>query len=439
MHAIADPLDRARQIAAALPEGGLFHEKAWRVSPDPFEIDAGFADELDKLGHRLVRFQQACNILYYQSVRGKLPTWIAELLDRGKPPELIEAARDARFRNDLPQVIRPDVILTETGYTLAELDSVPGGIGLTAWLGEQYAVSGADILGGSDGMLRGFARIFDGGEIIVSEEAATYRPEMEWLAARLTALSADGAGWRVTDGSARTEFAANAYRFFELFDLPNVPCAAALIEQARAGNVRITPPVKPWMEEKLWFALFWLKPLESFWRRELSERVFLALRECIPYTWLVDPTPLPPHAVLPGLDAHSWADVQEFSQKQRDFVLKISGFSETAWGSRGVTIGSDVPQSEWRDAISEALEAWPTHPHILQAFHKGRVLEHTWWNPDTDALEVMKSRVRLCPYYFPDGSRVQCAGALATICPSDKKLLHGMRDAILVPTAVRVD
>ena len=34
-------------------------------------------------------------------------------------------------------------------------------------------------------MLEGFASILPGGDIVVSEEASTYRPEMEWLAARL--------------------------------------------------------------------------------------------------------------------------------------------------------------------------------------------------------------------------------------------------------------
>ena len=48
----------------------------------------------------------------------------------------------------------------------------------------------------------------------------------------------------------------------------------------------------------------------------------------------------------------------------------------------------------------------------------------------------MKGRVRLCPYYFVEGDRVKLRGALATIAPADKKFLHGMRDAILVPTKV---
>jgi hypothetical protein len=191
------------------------------------------------------------------------------------------------------------------------------------------------------------------------------------------------------------------------------------------------------MEEKLWFALFWLKPLETFWRRELSERVFLALRKVIPYSWLVDPTPLPVHGVLPRLDAHDWDDVAGFSQKQRDFVLKVSGFSDTAWGSRGVIVAADVPQTEWREALHSALSAYDTHPHIMQEFHKGRLVEQTWWDQEKDEIVTMKGRVRLCPYYFPNGDRVKCAGALATICPADKKLLHGMQDAILVPAAQR--
>jgi hypothetical protein len=33
--------------------------------------------------------------------------------------------------------------------------------------------------------------------------------------------------------------------------------------------------------------------------------------------------------------------------------------------------------------------------------------------------------------------RAQLSGALATIVPADKKILHGMKDAILVPTAVK--
>src|SRR5205807_374793 len=79
----------------------------------------------------------------------------------------------------------------------------------------------AAVIGRSDGMLRGFESIF--GEpkrvhIVVSEESATYRPEMEWLAERLP-----GSKFKV-QSSKFTDFAPGdaVYRFFELFDLANV-------------------------------------------------------------------------------------------------------------------------------------------------------------------------------------------------------------------------
>jgi len=37
---------------------------------------------------------------------------------------------------------------------------------------------------------------------------------------------------------------------------------------------------------------------------------------------------------------------------------------------------------------------------------------------------------------LPAGEPKLC-GVMATICPEDKKILHGMRDAILVPCTVR--
>ena len=83
-------------------------------------------------------------------------------------------------------MIRPDLVLTEEGYTIAEIDSVPGGIGLTAWLNQTYSAFDAEIIGGADGMLDGFQSVLPkGGDIVIAEESATYRPEMEWIVARL--------------------------------------------------------------------------------------------------------------------------------------------------------------------------------------------------------------------------------------------------------------
>jgi hypothetical protein len=435
-------------IRAALPKEGLFAEKDFLLSPDPFPIDPAFGKELEQLGHRLFVFQRACNELYQRSVKGKQPAWIAAYLDAGKPADLIEFSRQKQFRDDLPLVIRPDLIQTETGYTIAEIDSVPGGIGLTGWLNQTYAALGRDVIGGAEGMLEGFRSLLpDGGDIVISEESSTYRPEMNWVAAQLNARSSTpllqhsitppspDAPWRVVDAETYEPTPGrNVYRFFELFDLPNLPRISALMNAAKESAVRVTPPFKPYLEEKMWFALFWMRPLREFWRRELGEKYFLKLQEVIPYTWPLDPTPLPQHAVIPRLEINDWREAGKLSQKERDLLIKVSGFSPLGWGSRGVIVGSDVPQGEWERALEEALATFQTSPRIMQRFHKARLLDHPYWDNATGETKVMRGRVRLCPYFFVENAKVTLRGALATIVPADKKLLHGMRDAILAPT-----
>jgi hypothetical protein len=434
--------DRLDAIRSVFPKEGFFAEKDWLLSPEAFPIEKKFAVDLEQLGHRLFVFQRACNQLYQLSIKGKQPTWVARYLDAGKPKELIEFSKRKEIRDDLPRVIRPDLILTDTGYVIAEIDSVPGGIGLTGWLNQTYSTFDSQIIGGADGMLDGFRSVLpSGGDIVISQEAATYRPEMEWVAARLNQTR------NVNDqtSSSRVVAAENyepqngraVYRFFELFDLPNIPGIENTLRANAEGRITITPPIKPYLEEKMWFALFWMQPLREFWRRELGEKYFIKLQEVIPYSWLLDPTPLPQHAVIPRLEIHDWREAARFSQKDRDLLLKVSGFSPLGWGSRGIALGGDLPHAEWEKRIQHALETFESSPTIMQRFHKGRLFEHPYWDPDSNEVKTMKGRVRLCPYFFVEKDRVKLRGALATIAPADKKFLHGMSDAILVPSKIR--
>ena len=440
---IATVENKLDAIRDALPSEGLFADKDWLISPDAFPISEKFASELEQLGHRLFVFQRACNQLYQLSVRGKQPAWIAQYLDAGKPAELVELSRQKVFRDELPRVIRPDLILTENSYIIAEIDSVPGGIGLTGWLNRTYSALGQDVIGGEEGMLDGFQKVLpNGGDILVSEESATYRPEMEWLAAQLNLhrtsnLEHPTSKWRVVPAeNYEPQPGRDVYRFFELFDLPNIPKIGVLLRSAAEGRVRLTPPLKPFLEEKMWFALFWLKPLRQFWRRELGDKYFLKLRQVIPYTWLLDPMPLPQHAVIPRLEIHDWREAAKFSQKERDLLLKVSGFSPLGWGSRGVALGADLPHSEWEKRIDHALANFAIQPTILQQFHKGSLFEHPYYDGESGEVRPMKGRIRLCPYFFVEDDRVKLRGALTTIVPADKKLIHGMRDGIMVPTSM---
>ena len=484
--ATADLLHRCSSLRDTLVQAGLFASLAgtpsipspgsesvhtsWRIGLEPFPLSPDQLSFFNTLGPQLLRFYRSLNRLYAESARGAQPAWIASYLDQGKPEGLITYSRMKRFRDHLPAVIRPDIIPTSDGMVITELDSVPGGIGLTAAMSRAYADLSShpsalaphrlEIVGGRDGMIKGFAAMLreQRGQregviaIVISEEAKDYRPEMTWMAA---ALSAEGLATyciepreiRFTEeGLLLATESGNlpiglVYRFYELFDLPNIPKGELLQYAIKKGWVPVTPPYKPALEEKSAFALLHHPALTPYWQSELGQELFLHLTAIMPRTWILDPAPVPPSAVIPGLSiggraAMNWTDLAGATQKERHFVIKPSGFSELAWGSRGVSVGHDLPQSEWAAAIDSALEAFPQTPHVLQEFHKGRQYQLNYFDPVTGELRAMAGRARLSPYYFVTGESAELAGILATVCPADKKVIHGMKDAIMIPCAL---
>ena len=418
-----------------LPPEGLFRDASlpFHLSPTPFPLAPDLVRQLHRLGPILLKFQMACDRIYKRSRKGTVTPWIAQTLDAGKPSWLTDEQLHGQHKNALPRVIRPDLLLTDSGFSLTELDSVPGGIGTTTWLQSLYDHSiGA-------GMLPAFRSLQPAGlDIHISEESADYRPEMDYLSQALNQHYPDG---RWTCHSAETppaphptstETTRQIYRFCELFDWHNVPAISTLYRQQE-----VTPPLKPHLEEKLWLALLWTPGLGKLWKNRLRSSHLRRLYDIIPHGWGIDSTELPPQASLPYLNVHSWQEVANFSQKERNLVLKISGFNELAWGSRGVHIGHDMPSLEWQEALEHALDHSHQQPWMMQRFHSGKIIEHPYYDPDTGNVMTMKGRVRLCPYFFKDPhGYTQFAGCLATIVPADKKKIHGMRDGILVPCSI---
>ena len=463
---IRDQLSRAGlfpSLSEQTPMSGMVAATTtWRIAPTPFPLTKDQLHFFHQLGPQLLSFYRALNRLYADSVRGLQPAWIAGYLDQGKPEALLTYSRMKRFRDQLPAVIRPDIIPTQDGMVITELDSVPGGIGMTACLSALYAErenGHLSLVGGPEGMVRGFAAMLRSQlvqrtgcvAILVSEEAKDYRPEMTWLAGRLRAIGLDAycveprqirfteEGLRITSDE-MDQPVALIYRFYELFDLLNIPKSELVQYALKKDRVTVTPPYKPALEEKLAFALLHHPILRPFWEQALSNEVFLHLTTIMPRTWILDPAPIPPSATIPGLviggrAMMNWRDLATATQKERHLVIKPSGFSELAWGSRGVSVGHDMPQGEWAGAIDNALAAFPHTPYILQEFHKGRLYDLDYFDPVTGEMNRMSGRARLSPYYFVSGEKTELAGILATICPADKKVIHGMKDAVMVPCA----
>lgn len=461
---------RYEDALQAFSDQSLFENKTWRYSPVAFPLSSAQVSEVRLIGQACYDFYRAQETLYLRSVEGKnllrnrelKAPWVAEYLDRGKPEALIEHARSKALRGATPMVIRPDLLMTDSGFAMTEIDSVPGGIGLTAFLNRLYTPYHGDALIGAGGedMIEAFYRALCSRApsmtapyiaIVVSDEAATYRPEMEWIGSQLRQR-----GRRVhvfhpndvmplgdkicvgIDGDPQQVDV--IYRFWELFDLANVSIAEFLLKARREAQLSLTPPMRPFQEEKLSLALFHHHILEDYWKESLPKQSLRVLKKVIPQTWVMDPVELPPNAVLDapyiaGKPITTWSQLIDASKKERNLIIKISGFHESAWGARSVTLGSDSSRADWESAIQQAITMSDTSLHILQTYEKPKRLRHPVYSPDGASVYDMEGRMRLCPYYFVDEKAhvAELHGILATLCPADKKIIHGMKDAALLP------
>ena len=464
------PEDICLEIESSLAELNLFpketqNEKGvpnWRVSPEPYYLSSEEILFFEDLGSHLLKFYSVLNSLYADSVKGKIPSWFAQYLDAGKPENLVAYSRMKRIRGDLPGIIRPDIIVTEKGFSVTELDSVPGGFGLTTHLMNLYSGIGETVIGANDGGIPEafykMAESISGKKsclvaIIVSDEANDYWGEMSSLADQLSdqgfpvfalrpqevIFKEEGLFFKKNNDEVRIDV---LYRFFELFDLKNVPKAELIMYSCKKGRVKITPPFKPYLEEKLAFSLFKHPILTPLWKKELGSETFTVLSHLIPDTWTLDSREVPEYAVIPGLDicgkpVQNWKELIPLTQKERELVIKPSGFSPESWGSRGVVIGHDVSAEVWRKTLEDSLDSFPEESSVLQIFHKGRRVRTRYRASSTDSIVEMEARVRLTPYYFLIDGSVRLTGILATLCPHDKKKIHGMSEAVLIPCATK--
>jgi hypothetical protein len=126
---------------------------------------------------------------------------------------------------------------------------------------------------------------------------------------------------------------------------------------------KVLPPLVPTSPEAqapLWLALLRLRPLRSVWESVLRRDHFETLLQVFPDAWLLDPSPLPPGAVIPRLELSRWG---EFPARQNGNERYVIAASRTVDGAQ--ELNGSMPASQWAEAVEAALASSATEPRIL--------------------------------------------------------------------------
>ncbi len=195
--------------------------------------------------------------------------------------------------------------------------------------------------------------------IVVSRESQSYRAELDWVARAMTErgnatfacapeeiVFTEDALLRPAAGRPRRE-GRRALPQFELFDLLNVPKRELMLYAARHNRVKLTPPVKAHLEEKSVVRTAAQSGAgANAWRKNSATRRSSACARSFRNVG----TRSAPAAAASGRSrpeprasrCTDWMQLSTLGKSERDYVVKPSGFSELAWGSRGVNIANDL-------------------------------------------------------------------------------------------------
>jgi hypothetical protein len=393
-----------------LKDGPLFAKYKsvpWLISPAWFELNAEQILELKKLGCLLYRFLRACNNLYFTNEK------VAKLVEQGKPEKVIAVQR--AFLKEMPCLIRPDIVLTEDGFKVTEIELVVGGIGMGSKIKEAYlsVIPPPKPFKGSipGSFLKAVKSIAAKKKILlVPSFSSRYLPELKLFSKVCKRKGLDVEAMQ-PEKVRKNMRVAMIWRLFEAYEWDKIQLP---------DEVPIYPPLKQFLEEKIWMALLYCEDHRNYWKTSLGKD-FDLLKKYIPPTWIIRENYLP----MP------LSELMKLGRKKRQYVTKLSGYSEKAWGGRSFTYWGEPSNRRWRGFLSTVMQN--NQLYILQQFQRSKKYSFpALINEEIKQVDNLRSR--LCPFYFRIGKKVELGDIIVTLRKC--KNVHGATDSIRIPVAI---
>jgi hypothetical protein len=377
----------------------------FRTSPEPLTLSAEEGAEINRVGEAVAAFHEAVDELYQTDEK------VRELLDRGKPEIFLGSPERGNYL-----FVRPDIIMTDQGFTICELETSPFGLALADILNKSYRQAGFETMVG-DTILEEHVHTGtpNNGRIVYSAKTAAYNGQLSYLAEEV--FSGDDRQWS-SEHIETIDHSANdpMYRAFYTSEYEHDSAVQSVLERVDENQL-IIPSITPALEEKAVMGLLWDKRWETYFARQLGSTTVDFLRRVIPPTLIVGEEA----HFAPGLPAGiaDVAGLASLAKGQRTLVLKPSSSS---W-AEGLHFLHKNSRGKAVELLRDAVES--PKLHIIQEFRPGRKIPFTY--EEGYERRPMTAKVRLTPYFgTTDGKLI---AVKATACENTDRI-HGSSSSI---------
>jgi len=357
----------------------------FRISPRPLYLSKEQKIDIQNIGSDISCYFHIVDEMYVNNMGG-----VRNILDTGKP-QIFLADQLAHYL-----FARPDLIITEGGFSICEVETSPFGLALAEILNQAYQNKGFETMvdsGAISEQVRQNTPIE--GNIVYSKKTQAYSGQITFLADKV--FSGDGRHWESQDADNITlQNNSNIYRGFYLNEYLSDPAIKILLDRQITNNDNTIPSPTPYMEEKAILSLIYDKRFEEYLRIKLGVASFKHLKTVIPPTWIVGQEQF----FAPGMpnNISSSIELANLSKSKRAYVLKSSGFSENSSWKEGVHFLQRESTEKTLQLLHEA-ETDKTGLHIVQEFKKGLNIPLNYESEDEKSEMPMTARIRLTPYF----------------------------------------
>jgi len=376
----------------------------FRVSPRPLSLSKEQKLDIQNLGKDISSYFHAVDEMYINNMGG-----VRTILDTGKP-QIFLGNQPSHYL-----FARPDLIITESGFSICEIETSPFGLALAEILNSAYQNEGFETMVTNDSLIDQVRQNTPiDGNIIYSKKTQAYSGQMTFLADKV--FSGIGRHWKAHDvEDSHLKNTGPIYRGFYLNEYLSDPAVKILLERQIAGNKSSIPSLTPYMEEKAVLSFIYDKRFEEYLRKKIGDAAFNHLKSLIPPTWIVGQEQF----FSPGMpnNISSSLELANLSKSKRAYVLKSSGFSENSSWKEGVHFLQRESMEKTLQLLHDA-ETDKTGLHIIQEFKKGQNIPLQYESEDEKTEVPMSARIRLTPYFSitNDGQEGKLIAIKATGC-----------------------
>lgn len=350
----------------------------FRVSPTPFKLNKTQKKELDDIGKAICSYMDCCLELY------KTNDSVHEILDRGKPKEY-RNVKEIKYL-----FLRPDIILTDSGFRVCEIETSPFGLGLAEVLNRSYGNEGYNTIIHQNELKNYIqSKVEPIGTIAYSKKVKAFRGQLDFMAEEV--FSGKQKLWNAKQIREDSNMNKEIYRAFYLNEKYKDKNIAKLLESTPMS----LPSSTPQFEEKALLSFIWDKRCLEFLKAKLGKSDFELLRKVIPKTWILGEEQYVDGGLLNGKETS--IDLMGLGKKNRKFVLKQSGFKDSSSWGEGVIFLHKIGGQKASEMLKSALDD-REHLYIIQEFNQGKVMQMSFINEE-GIFQNVNVKLRLTPYY----------------------------------------